>query len=80
MGLGEDYKKSKEGRIANGTVFGTTWKNSCGFIVSLKPNNTKTSAIQPFSHDGKCKPLTRLPCLTCLILILNSVLYEPCEL
>lgn len=56
------------------------WKNSCGFIVSLKPENTKTNAVQPFSHDGKCKPLTQLPCLTCLILILNSVLYQPCEL
>lgn len=56
------------------------WKNSCGFIVSLKPENTKTNAVQPFSHDGKCKPLTQLPCLTCLILISNSVLYQACEL
>lgn len=26
MSLGEKYKKSTEGRIANGTVFRTTWK------------------------------------------------------
>lgn len=56
------------------------WKNSCGFIVSLKLGSTKTNAAQPFSHDGKCKPLTQLPCLTCLILVLNSALYRPCEL
>lgn len=42
MGLGEEYKKSKEGRVGYGTVFRTAWKNSCGFIVSLKPKNTKT--------------------------------------
>lgn len=36
MELGEEYKKSKEGRMANGIVFRIVWKNFCGFIVFLK--------------------------------------------
>lgn len=40
--LGEELEWGREGRVGHGTVFQTAWKNSCGFIVPLKPKNTKT--------------------------------------
>lgn len=54
---GELHEKQRKGGWQKDSVR-RAWKNSCGFIVSLKPGNTKTNAVQPFSHDRKCKPLT----------------------
>lgn len=72
--------KSRGREDGKWTVLDKLGKTPVASLSRLKPENTKRNAVQPFSHDGKCKPLTQLPCFTCLILILNSVLYWPCEL